>query len=121
MSRLLYHLGAHPVGVDLAPQRGEAFTSHTADLTIPDSLCFLESSSFDAVYVSAFPTRKAINHLMEKGLEWPSMRENLLAHIARCLKPDGKIIRQFSSADEELVSDTIARADFRRLPLSFWD
>jgi SAM-dependent methyltransferase len=121
MSRLLSHLGAQAVGIDLAAQRGENFESHIADLTVPDSLSFLKSSSFDAVYVSAFPTRKAINHLMEKGFEWPSMRENLLAHIARCLKPDGKIIRQFSSADEELVSDTIAKAAFRRLSLSFWD
>lgn len=121
MSRLLSHLGAQAVGIDLAAQRGENFESHIADLTVPDSLNFLKSSSFDAVYVSAFPTRKAINHLMEKGLEWPSMRENLLAHLTRCLKPDGKIIRQFSSADEELVSDTIAKAAFRRLSLSFWD
>ena len=103
MCRLLLQLGAIPVGVDLAAQREERFESHRADLTISDSLSFLPSHSFDAAYVSAFPTRKAIWHLDSKGLKWPSMREDILSHMRRCLKPEGVIIRQFSKGDEELV------------------
>ena len=103
MCRLLLHLGALPVGVDLAPQRDERFKAECADLTIPDALSFLETQSFDAAYISAFPTRKAIRHLVSKGLSWPAMRENILVHTRRCLKPDGIIIRQFTEGDEELV------------------
>ncbi|MEY4668281.1 MAG: hypothetical protein RL518_980 [Pseudomonadota bacterium] len=119
MSRLLCHLGAQPVGVDIAPQRGESFESHIVDLTIPGSLRFLESSSFDGVYVAAFPTRKAIRHIVEKGLDWTTIRGDILRHLARCLKPDGKMIRQFSIADEQLVSETLATI-FRPPPPSLF-
>ncbi len=103
MSRLLLHLGATPVGVDLAAQQGETFDWRQADLTIPDALDILKSNSFDAVYICAFPTRKAIRHLDSKGLRWPDMRDNILSHVRRALKTDGVIIRSFTQADEELV------------------
>lgn len=107
MSRLLLHLGAIPVGVDLAAQQGEAFDCRRADLTIPDALEILESASFDAAYICAFPTRKAIWHLDSKGLSWPDMRENILSHVRRALKPDGVIIRSFTQADEDLVRQAL--------------
>jgi hypothetical protein len=103
MSRLLLHLGAIPFGVDLAAQQGETFHWRQADLTVPDALGILESNSFDAAYICAFPTRKAIRHLDSKGLSWPAMRENILSHVRRALTPEGVIIRSFTQADEDLV------------------
>ncbi len=116
MSRLLRYLGAHPVGIDLCPQNEESFEWHTADLTIPDALSFLDTHSFDAIYVCAFPTRKAIQHLVAKGVDWSTVRDNMLTHLARCLKPSGTIIRQFNPSDERLVNEAIATATIR-LPL----
>ena len=113
MSRVLRHLGAHPVGVDICPQHHEGFESHTADLNVPDALSFLPTGSFDAVYVCAFPTRKSIQNLVERGVEWAPIRDNLAHHLNRCLKPDGKIIRQFSPADERLVEEAVAFARAR--------
>ena len=107
MSRLLVFLGAKPVGLDTADQRGEDFKPLKVDLTNPDALQGLESDSFDAYYICAFPTRKAIKHLVEKGLEWPAMRENILSHLNRALKPGGVVIKQFTPADEALVADTL--------------
>ena len=108
MSRLLLHLGARPVGIDLTRQQGEEFAAYQVDLTVPDALEFIDSSSFDGAYICAFPTRKAIHHLHKKGLTWPEVRENILFHMRRCLKPEGIIIRQFSTGDEELVRKTLA-------------
>jgi hypothetical protein len=107
MSRLLVSLGATPLGIDIAEQQGEAFRPHQADLTVLDALASLESSSVDAYYICAFPTCKAIARIVEKGLTWPAIRENILSHLNRALKPGGVIIRKFTSADEELVSNTL--------------
>lgn len=114
MCRLLHHLGAIPVGVDLAPQRDENFESHVADLTVPNALRFLDPHSFDAAYISAFPTRKAIRHLDSKGLKWSDMREDILSHMRRSLKPGGIIIRQFNAGDEELVRNTLKEPPTRQ-------
>ena len=47
--RALKEIGAHPVGLDIAPNDGEGFESHVADITVKGSLGFLGSGSFDAV------------------------------------------------------------------------
>lgn len=107
MSRLLVSLGATPIGIDIAEQQEEAFTPHPADLTVPNALTSLASNSVDAYYICAFPTRKAIAHIVEKGLTWPAIRENILSHLNRALKPGGVVIRKFTSADEELVAKTL--------------
>jgi len=107
MCRLLLHLGATPVGIDLAGQLNESFTSYKVDLTVPDALGFLDDGSFDAVYVCAFPTRKAVSHLDNLGLTWPSVRDNILTHMRRCLKPGGIIIRQFGPEDDKLAREAL--------------
>lgn len=103
MARLLVHLGAIPFGVDLAPQRDERFEWRQADLLIPGSLNFLENHSFDAYYVCAFPTRKAVRTMLTTGPSWPTVRTELLSHLERCLKPGGTIIRTFTNKTEEYV------------------
>ena len=108
MSRLLVSLGAMSLGIDIAPQHEvEKFKPRPTDLTVPDALSFLESNSFDAYYISAFPTRKAVKHLVEKGLEWPAIRENILSHLNRALKPGGIVIRRFNNGDEKLVAGVL--------------
>lgn len=109
MCRLLLHLGATPVGVDRVSQRTEEFESHIADLTVPDALSCVKPPLFDGVYISGFPTCKAIEHLDSIGLTWPTMRENILYHARRLLKPGGIIIRQFDAGDEELVRLTLEK------------
>jgi SAM-dependent methyltransferase len=118
MSRLLRHLDARPLGIDICPQQDENFESQQADLTIPDALSILDTASFDAVYVCAFPTRKMIQHLVERGIEWAPLRDNMMEHLARCLKPDGTIIRGFKGSDELLVEEAVAVARARLLPSS---
>lgn len=118
MSRLLKHLDACPLGIDICPQPNKHFDFEVADLTIPDALSILDTASFDAVYVCAFPTRKMIQHLVERGIEWAPLRDNMMEHLSRALKPDGKFIRKFSESDELLVQEAIAVARARLLPSS---
>jgi hypothetical protein len=107
MPRLLHSLGAVPVGIDLAQQEREAFESYQVDLTTPDALRFLESASFDATYVCGFPTRAAVHHLLSAGNEWSTIRDSILHHLHRCLKPEGKIIKAFGPGDEEIVEGVV--------------
>jgi hypothetical protein len=118
MSRLLKHLNARPLGIDICPQKDENFDFQPADLTVPDALSILDTGSFDGVYVCAFPTRKMIQRLVERGIEWAPLRDNMMHHLTRCLKPDGKIIRAFKESDELLVEEAVAVARTRLLPPS---
>jgi SAM-dependent methyltransferase len=52
MCRLLWELGAHPVGLDIGDIAGEAFEHHRVDLGVPSALDFLASGSFDAIHES---------------------------------------------------------------------
>lgn len=118
MSRLLKHLNACPLGIDICPQHNENFDSLPIDLTIHDALSILDTASFDAIYVCAFPTRKMIQRLVERGIEWAPLRDNMMHHLTRCLKPEGKIIRAFKESDELLVEEAVAVARTRLLPPS---
>ena len=106
MPRLLVKLGARPVGVDLSPQRHESFEWHQADLLAPDSLSFLQRWSFDAYYVCGFPTRKCVEIMFTTGPKWPDVRAEILSHLSRSLKPDGRVIRTFTTATEMYVAET---------------
>ena len=100
MSRLLLSLGAYPLGIDLQPQVDERFPSYTVDLFQRDSLGFVESSSFDAFYICAFPTRRAVQRMDEQGIEWFGIRAHILWHLQRVLKEDGRSIRTFTDQTE---------------------
>ncbi len=52
MCRLLVELGAHPVGLDIGDNTGEAFEHHRVDLGIIGALDFLATASFDAIHES---------------------------------------------------------------------
>lgn len=103
MCRLLLRLGALPVGIDLFAQKGERFRSRQRDLLEPGALAGVKSSFFDAYYVCAFPTRKAVAAMHAGSRSWPDVRTELLSHLTRCLKPDGRIIRTFTVNTETYV------------------
>jgi hypothetical protein len=81
MSRLLKHLDASPLGIDICPQKNKSFDFDPANLTVHDALGILDTASLDAIYVSAFPTRKMIQRLVERGIEWAAPRENMMEHL----------------------------------------
>lgn len=103
MSRLLISLGAHPIGIDICPQTNERFECFEIDLTKKDALAVLPTGSFDAFYISAFPTTPAIQQFLADGRTWPDVREDILSHLRRSLKEDGKIIRPFTTTTERFV------------------
>jgi len=104
MSRLLLSLGAHPVGLDICRQIHEQFTSYQVDLTRKDALSFLPANSFDAFYVSGFPTTPAIKQFLSDGRTWPEVRDDILSHLHRSLKESGKVIRPFTEKTERFVA-----------------
>ena len=103
MSRLLISLGAHPIGIDICRQTNERFECLEIDLTTKDALSVLPTGSFDAFYISAFPTTPAIQQFLANGRTWPEVREDILSHLRRSLKEDGKIIRPFTVTTERFV------------------
>ncbi len=105
MPRLLLKLGAHPVGVDAEGQAGERFEFHKADLLRCDALSFLETASLDSYYVKAFPPKKTIEAISEYRLNWPSIRDNLLLHLNRALKPGCLPICTFDETTERFVQE----------------
>lgn len=104
MSRLLISLGAHPVGLDICRQSNERFESYEVDLTKKDALAFLPSRSFDAFYVSGFPTTPAIQQFISNGRTWQEVRDDILAHLHRSLKEGGVVIRPFTEKTDRFVS-----------------
>jgi SAM-dependent methyltransferase len=106
MARLLVQLGAHPVGVDLSPQHNERFEWYQADLLVSNALAFLPSRSLDAYYICAFPTRKCVEAMFTTGPCWSDVRTEILSHLSRALKPEGRVIRTFTTATETYVADT---------------
>ena len=103
MARLLTALGAHVVGVDIAEQRNETFESHQADLTDPDALAIFKSGSFDACYLGAFPTLRAIRSYEARGMDWPTFKTSINRDLELCPKPGGRIIRTFTDKTDEFV------------------
>jgi hypothetical protein len=105
MPRLLLHLGARPFGVDLQPQVDEKFPWRQANLLVPGSLQFLDSRSFDAYYICAFPTKLVVKEMVTNGPSWPDVRTEILSHVTRALKLDGRIIRTFTDESEKYVAE----------------
>jgi len=103
MSRLLISLGAHPIGIDLCRQTNERFECLELDLTKKDALAVLPTGSFDAFYISGFPTTPAIQQFLANGRTWPEVKDDILSHLHRCLKENGKIIRPFTVTTERFV------------------
>ena len=103
MLRLITHLDGQGVGVDLNYQSNERFEWHSTDLLTPHALDFLETGSFDAINVCAFPTRKVVHVMCTSGPPWETVRSNILRNLERVLKPGGKIIRTFTTETESYV------------------
>ena len=109
MSRLLLSLGAHPIGIDICRQLNERFESVEIDLTRKNALATLPSGSFDAFYISAFPTTHAIQKFLSEGRTWLEVRDDILSHLQRSLKEDGKIIRPFTEKTESFVQGFLTK------------
>lgn len=109
MSRLLISLGAHPTGIDICRQLNERFESIEIDLTKKNALEVLPTASFDAFYISAFPNTHAIQKFLAHGRSWPEVRDDILSHLHRSLKEDGKIIRPFTEKTEKFVQDFLSK------------
>lgn len=105
MPRLLLALGAIPFGIDAEDQVNERFDFRKADLLIRDSLGFLASASFDSYHIRAFPTKKTATTIGECGLSWPAIRDNILSHLSRALKPGCKPICTFDEATDKYVRE----------------
>jgi hypothetical protein len=105
MLRLLCHLGAECVGVDISPQTDEPFSSYSVDLLEPNALSILPTKSFDAYYICAFPTRRVVTTMATSGPRWEVVRDDILTHLSRCLKSDGRIIRTFTTETEKYVEE----------------
>jgi hypothetical protein len=90
--RMLFELGADPVGVDMGDLEGEVFTHHRIDLGKAGTLDFLPKQSFDGIqdsrlfgspeFTAQFPNHK--DHLQ--------VAQEIRAQERRLLKPDGILI-----------------------------
>lgn len=109
MSRLLHHLGAQPLGLDIAPQRDERFESRVVDLTRPGALDFLGAHSIDAYYVFGFPNSATLEAIDRQGLSWESVRDSIESALQVALRPTGKVIRGFTAENERWIRDARAR------------
>jgi len=90
--RMLYYLGAKPLGVDIGDLEQEIFEHQQIDLGKPGALDFLADASFDAIqdsrlfgspeFTAQFPAQR--DRLM--------VAEEIVKQEKRLLKPDGIII-----------------------------
>jgi hypothetical protein len=109
MSRVLHHLGARPLGVDIALQWNEPFESRVVDLTMPGALDFLEAQSIDGYYVHGFPNSATLTAIDRQGSTWESVRSSIEGSLTRALRPTGTIVRGFTEENEEWVRSALAK------------
>ncbi len=90
MCRLLLELGAHPVGLDIGENAGEAFEHHRVDLGGPGALDFLATGSFDAIHESRLfgsPEFRSAH-----GDDADRIRREIHRQERRLLRPGGIVI-----------------------------
>ena len=90
MCRLLWELGAYPVGLDIGDNAGEVFVHHRGDLGVPGALDFLASGSFDAIHESRLfgsPEFRSAH-----GSDTERIRREILRQERRLLRRGGVLI-----------------------------
>lgn len=96
--RILFELGANPVGIDFGDLEQEAFTHHRVDLGMVGALDFLPSRSFDAIQDSR------LFGLPEFAAQFPNQTDRLKVaqeikqQEQRLLTTDGIIIHSDADA-----------------------
>jgi len=89
--RLLFALGADPVGVDAGDLEGERFEHHAADLSRIGALDFLPDASFDGIQDSRLFGSPEFLALLPRSQHAP-IKAELRRQEKRLLKPGGVII-----------------------------
>lgn len=88
--RVLHEMGADVAGVDIAPNDGEEFEHHAADLRNPEeALSRFPDHSVDYVTTQAFWDAPELTQSRVASLP---MKEGIITQAFRMLKPDGKFV-----------------------------
>jgi hypothetical protein len=90
--RILYELGAAPVGVDIGDLEGEFFTHLKVDLGKPGALDFLPSASFDAIQDSRLFGSPEFTARFPQPADHLQVAREIVREERRLLKLDGIII-----------------------------
>ena len=92
MCRMLFELGATPVGIDFGNLEGEVFIHHQVDLGKPGALDFLPDHSFDGIQDSRlFGSPEFTAEFPLQADRWKVAQE-IVRQEQRLLKEDGIII-----------------------------
>ena len=90
--RMLFHLGAKPVGVDFGDLEQEVFEHHQVDLGKPGALDFLPDASFDAIQDSRLFGSPEFTAQFPEQADRLKVAQEIVRQEQRLLKPDGIII-----------------------------
>jgi hypothetical protein len=96
--RILFELGANPVGVDFGDLEDEAFTHYRVDLGLGGALDFLPSHSFDAIQDSRLFGSPEFTAQFPKQADRLKVAEEIRRQEQRLLKIDGIIIHSDAAA-----------------------
>ena len=96
--RILYELGAAPVGVDFGDLERELFTHYRVDLGKPGALDFLPDHSFDAVQDSRLFGSPEFTSQFPNQADRIKVAQEIRRQEERLLKPDGLVIHSDAMA-----------------------
>lgn len=88
VSRILLELGADVTGIDVGKIDEERFTHFNLDLTIDNSLAFIQDESYDAVLALAFYDSPELRQRTDY-IQMAEVKKILYPQIERVLKSDG--------------------------------
>ena len=98
LCRILFELGATPVGVDFGDLEHELFIHHRLDLGRPGALDFLADHSFDAIQDSRLFGSPEFTTKFPQQADRLKVAQELVRQEQRLLKPDGIIIHSDATA-----------------------
>ncbi len=90
--RILFQLGAEPVGIDMGDLENEFFEHFRADLGQPGALDFLPSHSFDAVQDSRLFGSPEFTAQFPDAADRLQVAQEIMRQEQRLLKPGGIVI-----------------------------
>jgi hypothetical protein len=96
--RILFELGAHPVGVDLGDLDAELFTHHRVDLGQTGALGFLPDHSFDAIQDSRLFGSPEFTAQFPNQVDRLKIAQEIKQQEQRLLKTDGIVIHSDADA-----------------------
>jgi hypothetical protein len=96
--RILFELGANPVGIDFGDLEQEAFTHYRVDLGQKGGLDFLPSHSFDAIQDSRLFGSPEFTAQFPNRADRLIVAKEIRRQEQRLLKPDGIIIHSDAEA-----------------------